>query len=145
MPTTFDHLPFTTRNFFTRPTPSAPRRALVPGEYRFTLRVPRARRAPGRALPCLLLLMGWWPAWGSHCARPTRAFPGRALREHRSPNRPSSSHPSPYLHLALKGSCQTILHCAHGTSTVSSCAFCEQEGWSGSSPSPLTEVPPSWL
>ena len=48
-------------------------------------------------------------------------------------------------HLALKGSCQTVLHCAHRTSTVSSCAFCEQEGWSGSSPSPLTEIPPFWL
>ena len=32
------------------------------------------------------------------------------------------------------GNSRTILHCAHRTSTVSSCAFCEQEGWSGCSP-----------
>ena len=29
-----------------------------------------------------------------------------------------------------KGSSWTVLHCAHRTSTVSSCAFCEQEEWS---------------
>ena len=32
-----------------------------------------------------------------------------------------------------QGSGQIILYCAHRTSTVSSCAFCEQEGWSGRS------------
>src|SRR2546426_10531200 len=37
------------------------------------------------------------------------------------------------LPLCLKGNGQTILHCVHRTSTVSSCAFCEQEGWSGHS------------
>jgi hypothetical protein len=36
----------------------------------------------------------------------------------------------PYL---PKRSRQTGLQCAHRTSTVSSCAFCEQEGWSGGS------------
>src|SRR5436190_10828065 len=39
-----------------------------------------------------------------------------------------------FSHLCPKGNSQTVLHCAHGTSTVSSCAFCEQEGWSGCSP-----------
>jgi hypothetical protein len=34
-------------------------------------------------------------------------------------------------HLPLQRSRQTVLHCAHRTSTVSSCAFREQEGWSG--------------
>ena len=38
------------------------------------------------------------------------------------------------------GSHQTILHCAHRTSTVSSCAFCEQEGWSGGSLSHPSEA-----
>ena len=36
-----------------------------------------------------------------------------------------------------KRSRQTVLHCAHRTSTASSCAFCEQEGWSGGSPPTL--------
>jgi hypothetical protein len=35
---------------------------------------------------------------------------------------------SPYHSL---GSGQAVLHCAHRTSTASSCAFCEQEGWAG--------------
>jgi len=35
--------------------------------------------------------------------------------------------------LRPKGSSRTVLHCAHRTSTVSLCAFCEQEGWSGCS------------
>jgi hypothetical protein len=33
---TWQRLPSTARNFLTRPTPSAPRRALLPGEHRFT-------------------------------------------------------------------------------------------------------------
>src|SRR4026208_1924224 len=43
-------LPFTARDILTHPTPSVPRRALVPGEHSFTVRVLRARRAPGRSL-----------------------------------------------------------------------------------------------
>jgi hypothetical protein len=38
-----------------------------------------------------------------------------------------------FSHFSLEGNSQTVLHCAHRTSTVSSCAFCEQEGWSGDS------------
>jgi hypothetical protein len=41
-------LPFTARDILTRPTPSAPRRALVPGKHSFIVRVLRARRAPVR-------------------------------------------------------------------------------------------------
>jgi hypothetical protein len=44
-------LPFTARNFLTRPTPIAPRRALVPGEHILIVRVPRARMAPGHSSP----------------------------------------------------------------------------------------------
>jgi hypothetical protein len=36
-----------------------------------------------------------------------------------------------------QGSRQTVHHCAHRTSTVSSCAFCEHNGWSDDSPLPL--------
>ena len=36
--------------------------------------------------------------------------------------------------LRPQGSSQTVLHCAHRTSTVLSCAFCEHKGWSGCSP-----------
>ena len=43
---------------------------------------------------------------------------------------------------------QTGLQCAHRTSTVSSCAFCEQEGWSGDSfpilPSSLVTSSRGW-
>ena len=39
-----------------------------------------------------------------------------------------------FSHFGLEGNSQTVLHCAHRTSTVSSCAFCEQEGWSDCSP-----------
>jgi hypothetical protein len=38
---------------------------------------------------------------------------------------------------APRGSSHTLLHCAHRTSIVSSCAFCEQEGWPGYSSLPL--------
>src|SRR5438132_13058896 len=41
--------------------------------------------------------------------------------------------------LCPKGNSQTALHCAHRTNTVSSCGFCEQEGWSGCSP-PIPET-----
>ena len=47
-------LPFTARNFLTRPTPIAPRRALVPGEHRFIVRVLRARRTPGHSFSIFL-------------------------------------------------------------------------------------------
>ena len=33
-----------------------------------------------------------------------------------------------YLHSFSKGVAKVALDCAHRTSTVSSCAFCEQEG-----------------
>jgi hypothetical protein len=36
-----------------------------------------------------------------------------------------------FSYFALRGSSQTFLHCAHRTSTVLSCAFCEHKGWSG--------------
>src|SRR5262249_15791216 len=42
------------RDILTRPIPSAPRLAVVPGEHSFTVRVLRGRRAPGRSLPILL-------------------------------------------------------------------------------------------
>ena len=47
-------LSFTARNILTHPTLSAPRRALVPVEHSFTVRVLRARRAPGSSLYILL-------------------------------------------------------------------------------------------
>jgi hypothetical protein len=61
------------------------------------------------------------------CARPTRAFPGRALREHKKS-------PGPFLFLypfipLLEGVAEAALYCARRTSTVSPCAFREQEGY----------------
>src|SRR5205823_2958255 len=43
-------LSFSARNIPTRPTPSAPRRALVPGEHCFIVHVLRARRMAGHSL-----------------------------------------------------------------------------------------------
>jgi hypothetical protein len=40
-------LPSTVRDILTRPTPSVPRRACVPGEHSFIVRVLRARMEPG--------------------------------------------------------------------------------------------------
>jgi hypothetical protein len=51
------------------------------------------------------------------CAHPTRAFCFLFA--------PSQ--------LFAQGSRRTVFHCAHRTSTVSSCAFCEQERWFGGS------------
>ena len=73
----------------------------------------------------------------SHCACPTRAFRGRALHEHRRPSSPPLSSLSQGTHRTrvfqfsialLEGVAEAALHCAYRTSTVSSCAFCEQEG-----------------
>jgi len=51
-------------------------------------------------------------------AAPFTLFRNRALHEHL----PNS------LQLSLGGVAEVALYCAHRTSTVSSCAFCEQEG-----------------
>ena len=65
----------------------------------------------------------------SHCAQlphpPPNGTPRRAM---------SPCEGLPIFPTCPMGSSRTILHCAHRTSTVSSCAFCEQEGWSGCSP-----------
>ena len=79
-------------------TRSCPRRA------QFHVRVLRARRAPGRSLlTCPLRSLSLPPprigrgAWfAPNCARPTRAFIGRALREHRGlPSRACISFSAP--------------------------------------------------
>ena len=51
-----------------------------------------------------------------------------------------SNAPSKLARFPSRGSRRTVLHCAHRTSTVSSCAFCEQEGWSGGSLSHPSET-----
>jgi hypothetical protein len=61
----------TARNILTRPTPSAPRRALVPGEHSFIVRILRARRMVWRL--------------------PIPPFRGRALREQENIPAPSAS------------------------------------------------------
>ena len=51
LPPSFKGVPrlaFTARNLLIRPIPSAPRRALVPDEHSFTVRVLRARKPPER-------------------------------------------------------------------------------------------------
>ena len=56
----------------------------------------------------LRYLNAGWPGAASDCARPTRRFC--------------------FFTFSI-GDRRTILHCEHRTSTASSCAFCEQEGW----------------
>src|SRR5574341_2266888 len=56
--------------------------------------------------PRSLASHSWVACLGSHCAR----LPATPFKKRSNPTR---------------------LYCAHRTSTVLSCAFCEQEGWSG--------------
>jgi hypothetical protein len=54
-------------------------------EHLLSVRVPRARRAPGHSFSqtlCPFTAPRGWPPIVLYCARPTRAFSGRALREH---------------------------------------------------------------
>ena len=80
------------------PALGAPRRALDPCEHSFTVRVPRAGGRPGCPFPAslglLISLHGRVACLVSHCARRTRAFLGRAFREHR---RSTGHPPSPFL------------------------------------------------
>jgi len=64
-------LPFTARGFFTHTAPSAPRRALLPSEHSFTVQ------------PLFSLFSTGVARLVSYCARSTRVFLDRALREHR--------------------------------------------------------------
>ena len=74
------------------------------------------------------------------CLRMARMSP--PLRATFSPSHPLARRDVPYTQarvfrfspLCVQGSSQTVLHCAHRTSTVLSCAFCEHKGWSGCSP-----------
>ena len=54
----------TARNILTRPTPSAPRRALVPGEHILIVRVLRARRTPCHFSPSLQARLPISQEWG---------------------------------------------------------------------------------
>jgi len=91
---------------------------------------------PSRAVTNLPLSheAGWL---ASHWACATRVFRDRALHEHRRPSSLPSHAPSKLACFSLSGSSQAVLHCAHRMSTVSSCAFCEQEEWSGYSLPPI--------
>ena len=82
------------------------------------------------AFPLLEGHAGW-----SRCGRRTRPFSGA-----RSGSTGPTWCPSNPFHLLLSSSTQSgryshrraarwLLHCAYRTSTVSSCAFCEHDGW----------------
>jgi hypothetical protein len=64
---------------------------------------------------------------------PRHAVP-RARPQQATKDRSSKLARSRYPKDGPEGNSRTVLHCAHRTSTVSSCAFCKQEGWSGCSP-----------
>ena len=109
-------LPFIARDILTRPAQSAPRRALLPREHSFTVRVLRARRAPGHSLFFLtsLLLSSLGLAWI-----------GSLLRAAFSPAHPLARRDVPvaqarafrFSPLFTRGNSQTVLHCAHRGST----------------------------
>ncbi len=107
------------------PNPGAPRRA-----------VPRARRQRATKDGSSELAR-------SRCPLMARMSP--PLRATFSPSHPLARRDVPYTQarvfrfspLCVQGSSQTVLHCAHRTSTVLSCAFCEHKGLSGCSPSVL--------
>ena len=108
-------------------------------------------------LPNLLipLLPEGHPCW-SKCGRRARPFRGRALRERRAnvgvlpilcivgvpraqritgaaltPSHSENTEPCRYSAPPLYGYAQVGFYCTHRTSTVSSCAFCEQESHLG--------------
>ena len=80
-----------------------------------------------------------------HLSTTLRGRPGRSPTARSFLTRPSAGTPKrasnpgeglPIFHACPKGSRRTVLHGARRTSTFLSCAFCEQEGWSGGSPPP---------
>jgi hypothetical protein len=79
-------------------------------------------------------IRGGWddPNCAHYSTNPALSAPRRALSRARASYCPLCN-----ITRHLLGSRRTVLHCAHRTSTVSSCAFCEQEGWSGDSLSSL--------
>jgi hypothetical protein len=97
--------------------------------------------------PSRIRLPGGFPT----CARPTRVF-DRALREQRGLSSLSSLSCTRRTSIVSPGrSGQGALYCAHRTSTVLSCAFCEKEGHPGHS-SPFSfywiadsRHSPSWI
>ena len=114
---------------FHPPALSLPRQPLRPG----TRLVPNKAAAsdPNRILPSWLVYIV-----------PVMARVSPPLHAALSPAHPLARRDVPlaqaralqFSHFSPEGNSQTVLHCAHWTSTVSSCAFCEQEGWSGCSP-----------
>ena len=78
----------------------------------------------GQFTACSYLPLKGWSGLVPNCARRTYDAPSKLAR------------------FSLKGVAKVALYCAHRTSTVSSCAFCEQEGHLAAPcpPLPLTLV-----
>ena len=126
--------------YFTRPpksakTASSPRDALIPSK--------RGSERPQMILPSLLVyVVPGWPADESPTAhivftRPTlRLLRTRFPVTCHGPGRGFSDFPL----FAFRGTSQTVLSRAPRTSTFLSCAFREQEGWSGCCPSCSSET-----
>jgi len=101
-------------------------------EHCFIVRVLRAQEAnkPPHSYPISFLppSLSRAACLVSHCARPTRAFWGRALREHRRP----SGHHIPFCisfpPRFSAGWSGLVPHRAHRGSTFWSCALCERKG-----------------
>ena len=100
-----------TRRLLHPPALSLPRQPLCP----------RTRLVPGKAAANYRFIRGGWD--DSHCAQysthPALSAPRRALSRARA-----FQFPIP----PFRGVAKAALNCAHGTSTVSPCAFCEQGG-----------------
>ena len=116
---------------------SSPRHEGLPGQTscRMLKTIPQQGRGerPKIVLPSspvyFILIEGGF-GWVLHCAQ--LCHPPNPLARRDVPV--AQARALQFSHFSPEGNSQTVLHCAHRTSTVSSCAFCEQEGWSGCSP-----------
>src|SRR6267143_1633736 len=117
--------PFSDAGCSTRPdfSPAQPWRLLHPPALSLPLQPlrPGTRLVPSKAAVIYHLLRGGWD--GPNCAHysthPALSAPRRALSRARA-----FQFPIP----PFRGGAKAALNCAHRTSTVSPCAFCEQGG-----------------
>jgi len=105
------------------PALSLPRQPLCPG----------TRLVPSKAAASYHFLRGGWddPNCAQYSTHPALSAPRRALSRARA---------FPFPIPPFRGVAKAALNCAHRTSTVSPCAFCEQGGHLAAPSPPLTPV-----
>ena len=135
---------FQARSLFSSQGSLVDPRLRASNEHILIVCVPRARRAPWPLFPTvpslLVISQGWGlidlPLRATFSPSPPTGTPRRAISPCAGLLRPrvaraqkiNSLHPLLCSNRLLRGVAEAALYCAHRTSTVSSCAFCEQEG-----------------